>query len=370
MLRTTFALVALCLGLSLVAAQPPATAPAVTMDDIKKAWQERQDKVKTLKMSWKRVVVKPKGSLDFLIPRFDVPGVTAPQPPRDIQLIGEADLVLAENHRFRYDCRRETWWMASQSAKPFRHSAIFNGKDYLHSDSSVADPTKEQSAVQSASQAVVSLESLELYPIWWWACGAKGVTGQEPLAAYDTDGRTVLHKGVSCMLLEAKSRTTGSSERLTLTANGYLPVSFVSSRQGKPVTQLDIEYDTKNSTFAMPSKWRYVTRFVSGVTNESFEATVTACEVGVAVAESHFQLKPPPGTVVVDTRQRPESVALVLPDGNTSDAVDRRTVKTYEELVAIAQPRAVRWPWIVAAVSGVGAGVAGYALMSRRRRTV
>jgi len=121
MLRATFALAIVCVCLTVVAAQPP--KPAVTMDDIKKAWQERQDKVKTLKMSWKRVVVKPKGSLDFVIPRLRLPNVTAPQPPRDVRLLGEADFVLSED-RFRFDTRRQTWWMASQSPKPYRHSAI------------------------------------------------------------------------------------------------------------------------------------------------------------------------------------------------------------------------------------------------------
>lgn len=170
------------------------------------------------------------------------------------------------------------------------------------------------------------------------------------------------------MELEAKSRSADSTRRLTLTADKYLPLRYVSVVRGQIATQLDIEFGMTGSEL-MPNKWRYVTLSRAGGTRESFEANVTHCDIGATVALSQFQLQLTPGTVVVDTRHSGgEEVAVVLQDGTMSSGVKRGKVKNYEELVDAVKPRPSWQLWVLALVLGAMACIGSYVLMARRRR--
>ena len=366
MLRVAFALIAVCVCLTVVAAQQP-TKPAVTMDDIKKVWQERQDKVKTLKMTWKRTDVRPKGSMDLAVPFYHDDKIKTPQPPRDMRLTGEATLTLSKG-RFRYAHRSETWSITDNAVKPFSQTAVYDGEEYRQQESHVSDPEKEQAAIQSPARAMmIEPELLELKPIFWCAHGAKGPSGFDPLADYEVTGRSVTSVGRVCVELESKSRTSGTLNRLLLISGSYLPQSLSVMRNGKLRCQLDIEYGLIGSNL-VPDRWRYTSKDSAGHTEGSLEATVTACEIGGPVGDETFRLSYRAGSVVVDLRDKTERLAVVLPDGTISESVERRSVGSREELIAATKPRVSRWWWLAGAVFCVIAAVAVYLIRRRRVR--
>ena len=118
----------------------------------------------------------------------------------------------------------------------------------------------------------------------------------------------------------------------------------------------------------IPTKWRYAMHLPVGGLHESLDMESTTCEIGGATSSEAFRLVSDPGTVVVNTQGEFEKVAVTLPDGTTSDFVDRRNVRSYDELVAATKPR-TPWYWW-----GIGLGLVaavGYGLsrLCYRRRS-
>jgi len=167
MLRATFALVALCVGLSFVAAQQP--KPAVTMDDIKKAWQDRQDKVKTLKVSWKQELSYPRGSLTLFLKGAGF-NASGPQPPKDLFINGDSSLAIVGD-TYRWDVDRKSWNGEKTRLDPFAYTIIFDGKQHMQHFREINGKSYQTLAVSKASHLGPATKSVELFPVLWFARG-------------------------------------------------------------------------------------------------------------------------------------------------------------------------------------------------------
>ena len=321
MLRATFALVALCLGLSLVAAQQPAPAPAVTMDDIKKAWQERQDKVKTLKMSWTQKITHPKGSLTARAAATSGPAPSGPQPPKDLLLEGQCNFILSEDGKYSLEIRKANWSIKMQDVSPFHTRTMFDGRDH-HVEFLAADRLDHNVVVSTQPQKVkvaVEFRTISTYPIFWTFRGADDKFSAHSLDDYELSGRFVVLGGRRCCELVQKSRSASSSQVLLLdTERGYAPLSLTVTTEKTVTLHLGIEYTfSQDVGLWLPSAWKSSTHTHSGALRESVAVTVTECVPNAGVRPTEFQPSLPPGTHLLDQRNADARVQTVVKDDGT-----------------------------------------------------
>ena len=240
MLRIHSTFIAACLVSSFANAQKPAVSrPSPTIEEIKKVWHERQEKVKTLKMSWKRETTQPHGSMDRLIKLHHDSSIQSPQPPRDVRLEGEGKFFLSED-RFRFDSRGDQWDLPSQSPRLWIHTALFDGKDYRSKLTNGDTPPVEQGAVQSIGSAH-ELQVMELKPIWMCTRGESKLRRTHMLDEFDLSGRTISNLGQQCIELVSQKMSSETPDVLLLAADNYRPLRYTRSRKGRTVTQLDIQ---------------------------------------------------------------------------------------------------------------------------------
>ena len=373
MLRATVALVVLGLGLSLVAAQPPAPAPAVTMDDIKKAWQERQDKVKTLKMSWTQRVTHPKGSLTDALSAAVGKKFTEPQPPRDLLLEGTCQFHLTDDGKYSLETKCESWSHLKQAPRPYHTRLFFDGRHHF-SEQLPTEPGSNPTLVASKPKQVSGeLRTIGTYPIFWLFRGVDESFTERMLDQFEITGRYVTRLGRACLELVETSRIEGQTRSLYLDrGRGWLPVSLVVRTGAAPTLQLDIEYQPEPVTGWYPASWSYSANRPNGQLRESVRFAVTECRINDAVAAPAFVPALAPGTHLIDFREGDEGTQTVVKeDGSLGRTLPLRSQLTYDEVKAeSAKPDAV-WRavaiWACVAALVVSVGVA--CLLRWKRRT-
>ncbi len=329
MLRTTFALVALCLGLSFVAAQPP--APAVTMDDIKKAWQDRQDKVKTLKIDWTSTTLIRKGQ--YSQGAGSSGGSAVPHPPRDMFVKSKTSVAL-DTDKLRIHEHRQQWFSEKNAFLDSESITIRDNINRLLYSPVVANQAFPSANISLVNDSFVDLSRVEMYPVLWYSRGADPRLARVSLDSYDVSGVSPSFGGVSCVEIVRKSTSSGSVASLWLDRkNGYLPVRYFTIHNKKLSVDMSVSYESQKSGHAIPSKWKYAMAPNGKFLGESLECAVDFTEINARMNEDLFSPKFAPGTVVTDLRPGTQSRHIIDDDGNSGRQHSLRQNVTHRELV-------------------------------------
>jgi len=359
MLRAAFALIALCVSLSLVAAQPP--TPAVTMDDIKKAWQERQDKVKTLKMSWTRELAMPKGALDSLIGRRDA--VKPPQPPRDMRFGGRADFSLRDGS-YRLATKYETWSLKKAAATTFDLIYTYDGEKHYEYYPDPSPGTPSTASRSPKTEVRPEQVAVEYYPVWWIFRGTDPKLGRAILETYECTNRSVMIGGHECA--EVRHRAVASDAVTSIyldAARGFLPVRYTHRIQNRLAVVLEIDY----SPTGLPSSWRYTLQPEPKQMSESCRCIVTSCDANTAVSAEELGPGLAPGTLLIDRMERAEKRTVIQPDGGEGTLLPDDPRRTYEEIAKAAKPASNRLTVLLVIAGGICCFIAIILLLRSRR---
>lgn len=322
----TFA--ALCLGLGLAVAQQPARAPAVTMEDIKKAWQDRQDKVKTLKMKWELQILHPKGSAIGL--KSDQSTVYA---ERDLTLTGESNFYLWDE-KYHLKAKRQAWSVEKSERREYEFRKMFDGQRHLH----YVHPVGELGGAHwdKMNNVTDNSDAVPLLPLWWMFRGTSNRKSSRILDELEPTGRSVRVNGLTCVETGSRSRTARTETRLYLDGNrGFVPVRYEVLGGTTVLAQLHLEYVAEPECGWRPASWHYTLNTSTGVVRESQRCKVTVCEVNPRFTGEEFAADLPPGAVVTDHTPGEPRLSVVRPDGSAGTELPLSARPTREMLVAV-----------------------------------
>jgi hypothetical protein len=353
----------------LIAASP---AVAADIEDVVKAWKDREAKVTSFRFEWVNRVTLPKGRLT----RNPLPDTrpTTDIPPHDVVFDAPAYLAAdGRKVRMKYDYRH--WDPAANRAYAEHNDSAFDGTNFRVK--SVYDPPSyppSGSVLVATGHRDVRLAQNQ--PV---LAAVRGTTpGCEPfdLAAFEPTGRTVPVNGVACAEFTYQKAGTVKPYKHTLyldPARGHLLIRSTAHADGKLHRQLDVSYDADPLIGWVPRAWEHVTYDKSGHVYLAGRCTRTAYELNPRLPASEFDLDFPAGARVMDKTTGVEVESVVQPDGRPGKAFPRGMAKTYDELRAAGPAETPRkWWWPSATLAGVcagSAGLLGWRAAARARRT-
>lgn len=306
-----------------------AAQASVSMEQIVKAWQQRQDRVRSARFSWldrqtytrgvHSEMGKKPGSQEREIPARD----TTINIPHSMSFQGES---------LRYVYDGPDWSEAKGEYVPGRAISTFNGKvckailpkgtpnTYYPTGSIKVEPKHIDAQVPSLRPLLTAYRGLV-----------------PNLRTYDLEdmriGQMTLIDGKSCLEIADIRRGGRMVRRLWLdTTRDFLLVRAIHTTLDKVTQRTDIRYREHPEAGWVPTGWDIVNFNVEGSVQHSFQASVTAVEVNPTIDPEEFDIVFPPGSVVTDERAKVDY--LVRPDGSRRIIGRTEGRATYEQLMA------------------------------------
>lgn len=339
-----------CVGLTMVSNSQAADGNVV--DDIRRSWSAREQRIKTAVFEWEAV--------------HELPGVSPPGAPDSMSRSPSAASSIK-----RFESANTLW---------------FDGPKFSHRFEP-RDPSDENLSIRNRT-AFDGVSSQKLLESKDRRRGASGMVSKNPheFAMITADARPVLmiYRAMTEHLsdiqfdrlsLVSTQRRIGDVQCIVLRQNGshgipisneywldpsrdYLPTQMITFVEQKPRTRIQIDYETDSEYGWVPAKWKLTQTNEIGDLVVSIKATVIQYEINTPVDPNEFQITFPKGTLVEDRRRGGEGVP-----------VRREIIQSAVPAAQIGQPveRLSSW-WYLAAAGAAALVLAGW-LAYRRRKT-
>lgn len=336
-----------------------------SVDDIKQAWQRRQDGIRTMRVTWSEVRTQPKGYFDMLEGRLDA---KEPKPPTDLRLPGRGTVTF-DDQNFRLEVQRRKW--------STKHSKVMDSEEVIayRGDKNTALTTKSTIIDHPDAEIEKRRRPGDVMEFTYWpiTCFARGLNPKFmpfDIDLYEPTGGTPSVDGRRCVELAHKTRANNSRQVVLLDpGREFLLVRYYVVADDQVTTRLDVKYDPDPRTGWLPRSWDYAVSTPTGLRIESKQVTVEACDVGADLAADTFDLRLPPGTRVYDAYDGGAKQYVIRDDGNSGPAVSDADRPTYDRLTDLAR-REGRWSGSVVAtvIAGAALVLAVFALAWRWKR--
>lgn len=360
------------LAIALVVAAPAFAQPAFpTIADVEKAWQARQDYVKTLRMEWKEHVVVPRGSVSAML-RGAGSKVPADTPNTDHDYVAPMSMALAGD-KLVTETGYQTWNHEKLKFTANPHKIFYNDKEYIvfrpKSDSvdwpiGVKYPLPEQRGVPISLPVLLCVRG----------CSQRrcGIAPQE----FKVSGRSAMVNRVHCIELTYKISHKATYSIWLAPDRDFVPIRMLLNVGATVPAKGDVTYQLDNGIW-WPTTWSFV-QTEGGRILHSSVSTVVRREVNVMIADHEFECEFPAGTRVVDGSSAKEENYIVREDKSKRPILPREVGKTYQELVNSEPPFTPiqrvtmgrwRWAWGWLGAAGVLLCFVVVRVVLRRRRT-
>ncbi|MBX9583363.1 MAG: hypothetical protein K2X87_23930 [Gemmataceae bacterium] len=307
-----------------------------SIDEIKQAWQRRQDDIRAVRMTWTEVHTLPKMFFDLLPGRADTK-----KPPTDLQLAGRGALTF-DDHSLRLSVERRSWSVVHGKVMDLEEVNTYQGDrdTVLTIRSTVVDyPDAHISKKPKAGGAVE-------YTVWPAVCYARGRNPKfTPIELEEFNLTTNLSvaDGRRCVELVRASRFHTSRELLLLDpARGFVLVRYSVTTDGRVTTRLDVRYASDPVRGWVPKSWDYAVSTPTGALVEANQVNVEAFGINPDLDANTFHLTLSSGTRVYDEYDGPAKQYVIRADGGPGTAVPDSAHPTYERLTELAE-KGGRW---------------------------
>jgi hypothetical protein len=261
-------------------------------DEIAKAWQRRQEGIKTARFEWSREQTDAAGSISRVYRSLD-PKLTDVIPPKATTFTFPCT-VLVDGSKLRYEYTTQHWYKNANRYAPTTYLSTFDGDmcSVLHG------PTPEREWHQGEiliEPRHVDRANLNLQPILLCYRGlTPGMPGYDP-TNFDVSGvKPMVGKRACIELIQQLSSQV--ENRLWLDpARGFVVTRFMQLGRGVILAQLDVDYKSTEADGWVPDKWSLVYNAQDGSLEKAVRAKLVSYEFNASIPREQFQIEYPLG---------------------------------------------------------------------------
>jgi hypothetical protein len=321
-----------------------------TLDQIKQAWQQRQDSIKNMRVSWTEFFTEPKGYIDLVLRgQINAPN---PKPPTDLRLPGRGTVTF-DDHNLRLLLQRKKWSVKYEKVMDREQVNVYTGdKDVVLTTKPIIIDYPDAKIWKHAKP-----EEVGEYTYWPLTCYARGLNPTfAPLAldTFEVTGKTQTIDGRPCLELVKLSRSNNGRQVLLLDpGRDFLMVRYAIVMNDRVTLRLDVKYASDATWKWLPKTWDYAAVSPTGLRIGSRQVQLESCDINTDLAPETFDLQLPPGTRVYEEYDGPAKQYVIKDNGEPGRAIPDSASPTYEQLTALP-PRA---SWLRSNTAIVMAGV-------------
>jgi hypothetical protein len=333
-----------------VANDPPLIA------QVRAAWKERQDKVRTAKFEWTQTVFTVKGG-DFEGGIRSDGKYSPPLPPEDHSYTSHCTLTI-DGNKVAYKFLRRFWSADQRKYNDIPTEYKFDGKKQLSLNHPGSTPWAQ--ALIRAEPRGAELP-YDTRPVLRTLRGTNPHFRPDDLDEYLPTGATIPVDGGRGSELHSKGSPTRSEQRLWIDpGRGFVAPRYLSGPATQPVIRIDVKYRPDPNAGWVPTGWTIVmARMTDGRVICTWTAKVTVCTLNEPIDPEAFAFTLPAGTRVVDETRKPQDYIL-REDGSKRVIGPREFGKSYQELMSTPGPESEGSWWrrraglLLAAFVGAG----------------
>lgn len=336
-----------------------------TEEMIGKAWQARQERVRSARFIWIGTQTDPQGTISNFWKRFDPrvskdPSFKEIIPPGDATIPYNGSLAF-DGNQLSYSYTSATWSRKTGSYQPFSYLSVFNGKvcKVLDRYGQKADKPWPQGMVRGEKQHLNAMDAL-LQPILLTFRGRTPGMHAPNLDSLRLTGRRAIINNRTCVELQRRVVVGNVESQLWVDpARDFVFVRYLCLSKKILTQQIDVTYEMGLEKVRVPKEWAVISNESNGTLHRSYRVRVTDCEINPSIVPAAFDLEFPPGAAVLDAKQ--DVQYIVRPDGSGKRIVPRSDIGATREQLLNSQPgqafkstrsqeRSCNWPAIVGAI--------------------
>jgi hypothetical protein len=271
--------------------------PVPPKPDILKAWQRRQDSVRSFQFAWTEQQIHPKGWLPN--PRYrqhewlNTPGLLI-----DRNYTVTKTLAVDGNkmrYSFEFDRKEEPDGVRVNSNAG--NTGLGEGKHYVYTSTFdgqtgttiVASKTKDPPAATTQTTTNVDAQNLDTRAILMAFRPLDPVMGDLLVERAVTNLIRTMHRGKSTFLLEEERDPSGWKTILRIEPErDFLITQLLLPFEQKPIIEVDIDYIEDTKWGWIPNGWRITQMLNDGTKRQLVEAKVTSYTINQPIAVSQF----------------------------------------------------------------------------------
>ena len=266
---------------------------------ILKLWEAREAKFKSGRIVWKEKRLIKKGTLTADINAYGGgPKTTDIIPPEDITHVYNGSLLFSgEKLRFKDDM--PVWSTIKNNFVASQRDGAWNGETGFYFN---LEPERKEPQGGLSRQAGTARADIRVGTFMNYYRPSSRQTSL-PLAPYATVDTRKTEDGRDCVVLSRSRRGRDVRDEvwIDLTRGGSIERE-ASTLNGKVLQQTDISYTEDPEHGWIISGWERNHFAVDGTLEDSTTATVLEAKFNIPLAQEHFELNFPTGTVVTDVR--------------------------------------------------------------------
>jgi hypothetical protein len=324
---------------------------------VRAAWKDREDRVRSVRVEWTQRVFVAKGADSDILTAAGLKGVEI-SPPEDHTYEGNGTLVV-DSDKLTVAFPRSVWDSKAKRYRDFPTEVRFDGDRELavhHRGGDQHPEARLKKAGKGAETPPVVRPLLRAFR------GTSTHFRADDLDLYTVTGAVAHIGGHQGHELLCKGGPARIERRLWVDPKrNYVVLRAVSGKPERPKQQVDVQYGPHKATGWVPIGWRIVdTSPDGGRVSRTTTVVVKKCEINGTVDPDTFKLAPPPGTYVINqTREGPREY-ITRPDGTNRVIGPQDRGKSYDEIMNTPGAEAGGWGlksrWGLALAIVVGGG--------------
>jgi hypothetical protein len=331
--RRRFRRVSLAVLLALAwASQTLAVNAATDLASVIKAWNDRQAAARSLHFSWSGEEFCS-GDLSAAFAGLGHgrarKGHAADAPPPDTSFEIRMEFFLDARGRVRFDAHGKQWSGERREFVPTTGINVFNGQcEHTFFPNGVKSFPSAHISADKASDVANDMRLLPIRIVYRPFDATMGVFNSSQLALTAEKG---VVDGQSCAILRQGIGRSLQSVWVDASRD-CVPVRYITTRDGRARTQIDISYAKDDKHGWVPNSWNILQLTPVGGTLVSFSATTVKCAINETIPDNTFQLSYPVGTWVSNNIT---DETYILQEGDTKRPIlaGEFTGDNYEELL-------------------------------------
>lgn len=303
--------------------------PPTIIDDIARAWREREQRFRSGKIVIEEARFVPRGGLDEI--RVIRPEVASqgPIPPKDT-LQKYRRTLMFEREKLRYSEDEPVWSLPDARFETRHQDHVWDGKVGKSLRKETPQDTFDYVGhLWPNARMIASMARLR--PVMAHYRPSHGDLSQ--IRRYSFTGRRGQIDMSSCIVLEASvgaDAISGVKRSIWVDPErDFIVRRWMSELDGRTLGKTDLFYSEDRAHGWLPSRWEYLEHGKDGVLRDSVKATVVEQALNVAMEPEDFRLEFPPGTHLTDhavTTAKDEDF-LVGPDGTRKPLVPGQSIR-------------------------------------------